>query len=167
MRWSKCGPHITSGWGWSLERPSDEKLGTFSSLGQRAGGLESKLAKTLEQRDVMSPWAGEHTEVLEGQHTQRGQGCSALHPAYMPSAFLPFVLSSRLVAKSSLTFCSPMDWSPPGSSVHGSFQARRLEWVAISYSRGSSSPRDRTHVSWISCVGRRLLYHRATRLYPL
>ena len=37
-----------------------------------------------------------------------------------------------------------MDCSPPGSTVHGSFQARLLEWVAISFSRGSSQPRDRT-----------------------
>ena len=38
-----------------------------------------------------------------------------------------------------------MDYSPPGSSVHGVFQARILEQVAISYSRGSSQPRDQTH----------------------
>ena len=43
-----------------------------------------------------------------------------------------------------LTFCGSMDCSPPGSSVHGIFQARLLEWVAISFSRGSSWPRDRT-----------------------
>ena len=42
--------------------------------------------------------------------------------------------------------------SPPGSSVHGIFQARILEWVAISYSRGSSWPRDWTHISWVSCI---------------
>ena len=40
------------------------------------------------------------------------------------------------------TLCSPMDGSPPGSSVHGIFQARVLEWVAIAFSRGSSQPRD-------------------------
>ena len=44
----------------------------------------------------------------------------------------------------------------PGSSVHGIFQARILEWVAISYSRGSSWPRDQTFISWI---GRQILYH--------
>ena len=42
------------------------------------------------------------------------------------------------------TLCDPMDCSPPGSSVHGIFQARTLEWVAISSSRGSSQPRDQT-----------------------
>ena len=54
-----------------------------------------------------------------------------------------------LVAQSSPTLCNPMDCSLPGSSVHGIFQARTLEWVAISFSRGSSRPRDRTQVSHI------------------
>ena len=45
---------------------------------------------------------------------------------------------------------NPMDSSLPGSSVHGIFQARILEWVAISFSRGSSQPRNRTHVSHIA-----------------
>ena len=46
-----------------------------------------------------------------------------------------------------LTFCDPMDCSLPGSSIHGIFQARILEWFAISFSRGSSWPRDWTQVS--------------------
>ena len=56
------------------------------------------------------------------------------------------------VTQSCLTLCSPMDCGPPGSSVHGIFQARVLEWVAISFSRRSSQPRNRTQVSHI--VGR-------------
>ena len=59
------------------------------------------------------------------------------------------------VAKSLLTLCAPMDCSPPGSSVHGISQARILEWVVTSFSRGSSQPRDRTR---ISCIGRWILY---------
>ena len=47
-----------------------------------------------------------------------------------------------LVAQSCLTLCNSMDYSPPSSSVHGILQARILEWVAISFSRGSSQPRD-------------------------
>ena len=43
------------------------------------------------------------------------------------------------------TLYDPMDYSPPGSSIHGILQARILEWVAISFSRGSSLPRDQTH----------------------
>ena len=44
-------------------------------------------------------------------------------------------------------FCDPMDYSPAGFSVHGTLQARMLEWVADSYSRGSSQPRDQICVS--------------------
>ena len=51
------------------------------------------------------------------------------------------------VAQSCPTLCDPMDCNPPGSSAHGIFQARVLEWVAISFARGSSQPRDRTRVS--------------------
>ena len=50
------------------------------------------------------------------------------------------------------TLCDPMDCSLPGSSVHVILQARILEWVAISYSRGSSGPRDQTCVSCDSCI---------------
>ena len=54
----------------------------------------------------------------------------------------------RLCAQSCLTLCDPMNCSPPGSSVHEISQARILEWVTISSSRGSSWPRDWTQVSW-------------------
>ena len=54
----------------------------------------------------------------------------------------------KVKVKSCLTPCNPMDCSLPGSSVHGIFQARILEWVAISFSR-SSQPRDWTQVSHI------------------
>ena len=60
-----------------------------------------------------------------------------------------------------LTLCDPMACSPPGSSVHGIFLTRILEWVAISFSRGSSRPRDWTHFH-ISCIGKRILYPWAT-----
>ena len=57
------------------------------------------------------------------------------------------------VAQSCPTLCNPMDCSSPGFSVHGILQARILEWVAISFSRGSSRPRDQTQVFCIA--GRR------------
>ena len=52
------------------------------------------------------------------------------------------------------TLCNTMDCSPPGSSVHGTLQARILEWVAMPSSRGSSWPRDRTHMPYVPCIGR-------------
>ena len=51
-------------------------------------------------------------------------------------------------------FSSPVDCSLPGPFAHGIFQARLLEWGAISYSNRSSQPKDRTHISWVSCIGR-------------
>ena len=54
------------------------------------------------------------------------------------------------VAQLCPTLCDPMDCSLPGFSIHGVFQARTLEWGAISFSRGSSPPRDRTYVSCIA-----------------
>ena len=57
------------------------------------------------------------------------------------------------VAQSCLTLCDPIDCSLPGSSAHGIFQARVLEWAAVSFSRRSSQPRDQTQVSCIA--GRR------------
>ena len=57
------------------------------------------------------------------------------------------------------TLCDPMNCSLPGSSVHGILQARILKWIAISFSRVPSGPRDQT---FVSCTGRWILYHWAT-----
>ena len=76
-----------------------------------------------------------------------------------PLSLVLFYVESE-VAHSCPTLCDPMDCSPPGSSTHGIFQARILEWVVISFSKRSSQPRDRTPVSHI--VGRRFTV-RATR----
>ena len=83
----------------------------------------------------------------------------------MPERFFKTPLKSSqctalcLVTQSCLTLCDPMDCSPPGSSVHGILQSRILEWVAMPSSMGSSQPRDRTHVSYISCISRCVIYH--------
>ena len=74
------------------------------------------------------------------------------------------VKSESEVAQSCLTLCDPMDCSLPGFSVHGILQARVLEWVAISSSRGSSRPRNRTRVS---CIVGRFFTNRATREAPV
>ena len=65
-----------------------------------------------------------------------------------------------LVAQSCPTLCNPMHYSLPGSCVHGISQTRILEWVAISFSRGSSQPRDQTQVS---CIAGRFFTIWATR----
>ena len=101
---------------------------------------------------------------LEGKKIREASMCLPLALAGV------IVVAVVLVTKSCLTFCDPMDYSPPGSSVHGVSQARILEWVgildglrilewvAISFSRRSSWPRD-----WIHLLrGREILYHWAT-----
>ena len=67
------------------------------------------------------------------------------------------------VTQSCLTLCDPMDCSIPGSSLPGILQARVLEWVAISFSRGSSWPRDQT---WVSSIPGRCFNLWATREAP-
>ena len=90
---------------------------------------------------------------LYGEHTAMdiAQGAS------------PKKSSESEVTQSWSVLCDPMDCSLPGSSVYGIFQARVLEWVAISFSRLSSPPRDRIQVSGIS--GRRFTV-RVTREAP-
>ena len=56
-------------------------------------------------------------------------------------------------------FFDRVDYSPPGSSVHGTSQARIVEWIVTSSSKRSSRPRDQTH---ISCIRKQILYHWAT-----
>ena len=55
--------------------------------------------------------------------------------------------------------CHTMDSSPPGFCVHGILQARILKWVVMPLCRGSSQPRDGTRISYLSCIGRQVLYH--------
>ena len=57
--------------------------------------------------------------------------------------------TTTISLQSCLTLCNPTDCSLPGFSVHGILQAKTLEWVAISFFRGSSQPRNQT---WVSCI---------------
>ena len=85
------------------------------------------------------------------------QGIRHQRSNFASSYFSPFfrLESESEVAQSCLTLCDPMDCSLSGSSIHGIFQARVLEWISISFSRGSSQPRNRTRVSCIA--GRRFI----------
>ena len=98
----------------------------------------------------------------------RGREVSDVSVVFHLEAFVDFrphlVLGWRccLRAKSftsSPTLCDPVDCTPPDSSVHGILQARVLEWGAMPSSGGSSRPRDRIHISYVSCAGRQALYH--------
>ena len=105
----------------------------------------------------------------------RGSECVCRH-AFCPQQALS-VLSCPEVSMSTsfpcmkspqscLTLCNHIDWSPPGSSVHGILQARILEWVTIPYPRGASQPRDWTRTSYDSCVGRWVITRATWEAFP-
>ena len=104
-------------------------------------------------RDTMHNWIDKHFPLT----------LSILIPYTHLPPTLPHSPSESEVAQSCLTLCEPMNCSLPGSSIHGVFQTRVPEWIAISFSRGSSRPRDRTRVSHI--VGRHFTVW-ATREVP-
>ena len=83
----------------------------------------------------------------------------SISPSKEYSGLISFTLSHFSHVR---LFATPSDCSPPGSSIHGILQARILEWVAISFSKGSSQPRDWTHVSYVFYIGGRILNHWAT-----
>jgi len=64
------------------------------------------------------------------------------------------------------TLCDPIGHSLPGFSVHEILQEWILEWVAMPSSKGSSRPRDQTHISYVFCIGRQVLYHYFLPLLP-
>ena len=122
---------------------------------------------------VSTQLAMSHSGLLSSRRSlvrliqEQGLGASSL--CYLYGYFLRERVQRSLLAtiqhvraellQSCLTLCSPIDCSQPGYSVHGILQARILEWVAIPSSRGSSQPRDQTHMSYISCINRQILYH--------
>ena len=79
--------------------------------------------------------------------------------------------AAKLLQSSCLTLCDPLNCSPLGSSVHGILQARTLEWVAVSFSRGSSQSRDQTciyyKISLVAQTVKRLLTMQETRVQSL
>ena len=76
-------------------------------------------------------------------------------PLIQPQSKMTMEVKEKvLVVHSCMTLCHPVDCSPPGSSVHGILQARILEWVAVSFSRGSSQSRGWT---WVSSIAGRFL----------
>ena len=112
------------------------------------------LPKSVHEQErpcpgVMTSPASGSLCILQGSE-QRPHPCSALSCRHL---HLPYVVIVVLVTQLYQTLCDPVDSSPPGSSVHVVLQARILEWVTITFSRGSFYPRDRT---WVSCIAGRL-----------
>ena len=111
-----------------------------------------------------------HPSIHPSSSRHRDSNCCGCRiPLALPLIFVLVTLSLEVsylmcvCAHWCPTLCDSMDCSLPGSSIHGIFQERILEWVAISFSRRSSRPRDQTHVSCNSCIGRWVLYHCTTQ----
>ena len=128
-----------------------EKLEWFR--GTRKNTSHNSVWHSHLQTKMRKRWK---SNVLKKSGTELGQNPTLL--AVRPNSLCYTILRACSVTQSCPTLCDLMDCSLPGSSVHGIFQARILEWVAISFSRGSYQPRDQTHI----CSGRQILYHWTT-----
>ena len=101
------------------------------------------MATTRPSPKILSPTAS--VETMLGVSISRHTKWFSLVAHSIKN--LPAIKDESEVTQSCLTLCDPMGCSLPGSSVYGIFQERVLEWVAISFSRGSSKPRDWTRIS--------------------
>ena len=90
-----------------------------------------------------------YDSLFSGEETGE-QSSQLTHVVNIWAEILVLMEEKSESAQLCLTLCEPMDCSPPGSSFHGISQAGILEWVAMSFSRGSSQPRDQTQVSLIA-----------------
>ena len=142
---------------WQSKIQPGEGNGTHSSI------LAWKIPWTEEPEGVQSMGSQRagHDWVTNIEDTAKFTSAYPLRWSrpYMKLLFIYYTMYNNcllkqkvLVVHSCPTICDPMDCSPAGSSVCGILQGRILEWVAISFSRGSSWPRDRT---WVSCIAGR------------
>ena len=113
---------------------------------QKASGPDTQCRSRQTPLPLFQGWSWGSTR--QAADPEEGSNIRPLRPLYLHGQLCP-----------ALYDC--MDCSPQGSSVHGIFQARILEWVAISYSTWSSQPKYQTCISGVSCIFRWILYHRA------
>ena len=132
-------------------------LGILKCLSSLVTKMFSLQQLTLSMLMILTTYWLEMYECVSCYPNITDQGVSILtyitnhQPQTLVSAkVLQSITCYVLAAQLCLTFCDPMDCSPPGSSVHGISLARILEWIAIPFSRGSSQPRDQTQVSSIA-----------------
>ena len=121
-------------------------------------GWDDPLEKEMETHSSILAWRIPRTEE-RGRLQSMGWQRVGHDWATSLSLSLSECACVHVCAHSCLTLCDPMDCSPLGSSVQGIFQARILEWVAVSSSRASYHPWGWSHVSCLSCTGRWILYY--------
>ena len=112
------------------------------------GSKEPDTTERLSTQHALS-----QAEATRGKGVVRALGSSLSGEA----ARRTYMMRARSL--SPVRICDLVDYSSIGSSVHGILQARILERIALSSSRGSSQPRVRTRISYVSCFGGRVLYH--------
>ena len=149
---------LGTGWRWGLNWVSRHGFKWGEWLGLGWVGIPGSREKNGQQRVSLwrrnnFTWKGTTWDQI--QVSFHVWDCPWVMPNETegwPVTCLYFLSSSEWseVAQLCLTLCDPMDCSLPGFSIHGVFQTRILEWVAISFSRGSSQPRDWTQVSRIA-----------------
>ena len=153
LRTTQDVPSVTEGWktsgrkqqscSWTLFF-SSSPISPSPQIKQGEEG-KGKLRKRKQKFRIKDPGSGAGMTATTWMSLQKcmvtSSGANLRSRTFLPSCVC---VHSHSVTS---TLYDPMDWSPPGSSVHGIFQARILEWVAISSSRASSQPRDRTCVS--------------------
>ena len=125
-------------------------------------GLQGCLQTASEPRTLNSQWLLSSTGSFWPWACRWGIGVQVLGVTAVGLCFALAFSTDYLLcilrlhsACSAVQLCVPMNCSPPGSSVHGISQARILEWVAISSSRGSLLPMDWTLISYNSCIAGR------------
>ena len=160
LSWVKSGLSLPYPTSHQSQSPDSAACLAFDMVLPALSNLTSSCPDSVAGRGTPSrawEWAlvqvrndlSKETHKLTKQETLLGRGAQA------ESSVCVCVKSPQ----SCLTLCDPMDCSLAGSSVHGILQARLLKWIAMPSSRGSPWPRDWTSLSYISCIGRRVLYH--------
>ena len=118
---------------------------------------QGEMAICKPRRETLKETSPADTLILDFQPSELWGNKFLL---FMPVSLWHFCYGMRVkLTQLCPTLCDPMGHSPPISSVHGILQARILKWVVMPSSRGSSQPRDQTCTSYISCIGRQVLYH--------
>ena len=154
---------------WTIEnRRAKEKWSSPSKTWWSAVCRDKREREALRRAHRFSNLGGREGDGVSDIRGRLGFGMctrSSGHASWwMLLLFCDFVCMCvwLLSAQLCFTLCDPMDHSLPDSSVHGIIPAGILEWVAIFSFRISSWPKDQTHISWGSCIGRQILYHWAT-----
>ena len=162
-------------WYWMLMQVRGVSVGKKVWLGILGPALSPSVSGLLEVARCLWAWLTTSPRPSPGALPAVGDRCLRRFSGHYLQCYKPYgnkvagdgLLMPRIregkgseVAQSCPTLCDPVDWGLPGFSVHGIFQASVLEWVAISFSRGSFWPRGG---NCISCTGRQILYHWATR----